>query len=87
MRAAVLDAVSAERDRQETLWAGDHGWGVGSCASEHVDERTKLAVLLEEVGEVARALLERDRASLRVELTQVAAVSVAWLESLGPEAG
>jgi len=37
--------------------------------------------IVEEVGEVARAL-EDDDSQLRVELVQVAAVAVAWLEAL-----
>ncbi len=40
-----------------------------------------LTVLMEEVGEVARAALERDEESLRYELVDVAQVVVAWLES------
>lgn len=79
-RAEVFALVAAERLRQEQKWAGVHEWGAGSCASGSVDARTKLAVLAEEFGEVARALLERDADGLRAELVQVAAVAVAWLE-------
>ncbi len=44
-----------------------------------------LAVLTEEVGEVANALIEHDRtdAHVREELVQVAAVACAWIEALG----
>ena len=42
----------------------------------------KAAVLNEECGEVARAVLDRDEDALVNELIQVAAVAVAWLESL-----
>jgi NTP pyrophosphatase (non-canonical NTP hydrolase) len=38
------------------------------------------SVLLEEAGEVARAVLEKDHDNLQVELVQVAAVCVKWLE-------
>lgn len=43
-------------------------------------QTSKLAVLAEEFGEVARAILERDEVNLREELVQVAAVTIAWLE-------
>jgi NTP pyrophosphatase (non-canonical NTP hydrolase) len=43
-----------------------------------------LAVLTEEVGEVAKELLESDgnKVNLRMELIQVAAVAVRWIEYL-----
>ena len=44
-----------------------------------------LAVLLEEVGEVAWALVRRDRENLREELAQVAAVCWRWLERMDKE--
>lgn len=81
-RAQAFQAISEERDRQEIRWAGNHAHGKGSCASPDVAEPVKVAVLTEEVGEVARALLDGDRAGLETELVQVAAVAVAWLEAL-----
>lgn len=43
----------------------------------------KVAVLTEETGEVARAVLDgRPLPELVNELTQVAAVAVAWMEAL-----
>ena len=81
-RISALIAVARERNRQEELWAGPHDHGKGSCASDEVPEPIKAAVLLEEVGEVARALLEGDREGLATELIQVAAVAVAWREAL-----
>lgn len=80
--ADVIGAVDAERARQRTKWQGPHDWGFGDCSSPGVQDSTKLAVLLEEVGEVARAYLERTPEQLRTELVQVAAVAVAWLESM-----
>ena len=71
-----------ERWRQEDLRAADVlDW---TCAHPRVTGDRKLAVLVEEVGEVAAALHEftGDPADLRAELVQVAAVAVAWLESL-----
>ena len=79
-RSEVYALVNAERDQQAIKWGDRHAWGQGDCSSLDVDDRTKLAVLTEEVGEVARALL--DGTDLRAELVQVAAVAVAWLEAL-----
>ena len=64
------------------MWNRAHPWGHGDCSSPHVSDLAKLAVLTEETGEVARALLEQDPDQLRTELVQVAAVAVAWLEAL-----
>lgn len=82
IRSHVFADIDAERERQEAQWSGPHGWGEGDCSSPGVPETVKFAVLGEEVGEVARALLEKDAAGLRVELVQVAAVAVAWLEGM-----
>lgn len=62
-----------ERDRQDALW-GPHG------GQDKMDLTTRLAVLAEEFGEVAHAVLEADFGNLSEELVQVAAVCVAWLE-------
>lgn len=50
------------------------------CSEPDVDDGYKLTVLTEELGEVARAILEGR--GLRDELVQVAAVAVAWIEAL-----
>jgi hypothetical protein len=43
----------------------------------------RLAILVEEVGDVARALtLNDDKTGLEVELIQVAAVAASWVEAL-----
>ena len=78
----ILTAIQDERDRQSQLWNREHGWGYGDCSSINLPAITKCAVLNEECGEVARAVLDRDNDALRRELVQVAAVAVAWLESL-----
>lgn len=57
-----------------------------ACA-DPIDEAVKLAALTEEVGEVARAVMARggwsgEEDNLREELVQVAAICVAWLETL-----
>lgn len=70
MTPAVLRAIEAERARQDARF-GSHEW---------VPDYLWLAILTEEVGEVARDLQERR--DVRRELVQVAAVAVAWLEAL-----
>ena len=45
----------------------------------YYNELTNMAILTEEVGEVAKALLEGSRAEVKAELIQVAAVIVTWL--------
>jgi NTP pyrophosphatase (non-canonical NTP hydrolase) len=79
----TVDAIRRERDRQTARWAGEHAWGEGDCSSRHVAPTVKAAVLTEECGEVARAVLDQDSDALHRELVQVAAaVAVAWLEGL-----
>ena len=56
--------------------------GLGRLLIGRTPHPVKVAVLTEEVGEVARAALEHDTDGLRLELVQVAAVAVAWLEAL-----
>lgn len=71
----VLTAIRKERTRQDKLW--------GELNRTYTHERW-LAVLTEEVGEVARDVLE-GKPTLREELVQVAAVAVAFIESLDEE--
>jgi NTP pyrophosphatase (non-canonical NTP hydrolase) len=68
----VLFEVEKERARQDKLWGSQrdfttHQW---------------LAILMEEVGEVARAALSHDRDNWYEELIQVAAVAVQMAEHL-----
>ena len=91
-REDIYTSIGDERDRQRAKWSGMHEWGIGDCSSREVGALVeyphdtgalvRLAVLAEECGEVARSVLERDEVNLRTELVQVAAVAVAWLESL-----
>jgi len=74
--------ILAERARQAEKWGGEHDWGSGDCSSSLVNAPVKAAVLAEECGEAAQAMLDRDTGRLTAELTQVAAVAVAWLEEL-----
>lgn len=78
--AAIWDEIQVERDRQRELWRDAHDWGAGDCSSSKVPVVVKAAVLMEESGEVARAVLDGDAQQLHRELVQVAAVAVAWLE-------
>lgn len=47
-----------------------------------MDPHRWLAIFTEEVGEVAREVVERDTDKLYQELVQAVAVGVAWLEDL-----
>ena len=82
IREAIFDAISDERLRQQDKFGGLHAWGSGDCSSHDVAPMTKVGVLTEELGEVARAVLDKDTDQLEVELVQLAAVAVAWLESI-----
>jgi NTP pyrophosphatase (non-canonical NTP hydrolase) len=81
-RGEIFLAITAERERQAVKWAGEHDWGHGDCSGDGVALTAKLTVLVEEVGEVARAILDQDGDGLRREAVQVAAVACAILESL-----
>jgi hypothetical protein len=90
-RLGAKDAVGRiedERERQkELLRKGEIHF---DCSSAIVDESRKLRVIIEELGEVAKAIDELERSSnalrrrehLMVELIQVAAVAVAWMEAV-----
>lgn len=75
--ATALETVLAERDRQELLYQqGELQW---IASDPECPDDLRLAALMEEVGEVARAYHDRND-NLTKELTQVAAVALAWLE-------
>jgi len=79
--ARALRDVHEERLRQDDLIsAGKIPW---NCSDPDAPDGYKLAVLTEELGEVARAILEGS--NLREELIQVAAVAVAWAEAIPPD--
>lgn len=86
-RIRIFEAINRERARQETLKAA--GKFKYTCVDSNMLSSEKYLVLAEEVGEVARAVLNlqkfasdysADLGKVREELIQVAAVSVAWLE-------
>jgi NTP pyrophosphatase (non-canonical NTP hydrolase) len=75
-REVLLDRIVAERVRQEALHPNR------TCAHP-IPAEHKVVVLTEEVGEVARSVLDGDPTEmLAEELVQVAAVALAWLEYL-----
>lgn len=68
--------VHQERERAHAKHAPN------SMETRPWDDPEWLPILVEEVGEVARALCEREpRERLREELLQVAAVACAWADS------
>jgi len=80
-RVDIWAQIINERGRQAAKWNLEHDWGYGDCSSDQVSPAVKAAVLAEECGEVARSALD-GTLDLKDELVQVAAVAVAWLESL-----
>ena len=73
----ICKEVKQERMRQLGLWGSEVNQHYGLSDTEY--NRLKFLVLSEEVGEVAKELLEGCQ-GLRAELIQVAAVAMAWLE-------
>lgn len=74
----AMTEVLQERMRQEDLYAsGELEW---IASRPDCPDGLRLAALVEEVGEVARAF--HDAGDVRTELVQVAAVAVAWIEGL-----
>ena len=71
-REQVTATVCQEMDRQAKKWGEDRG----------KPARVLILVLIEEVGEVARAVLEGKDGDLYKELIQVAAVASSWAEGL-----
>lgn len=91
-RSEVFGRIDIERGRQDAKFPGQ--WAAfdqrtmiepGELKSApsnlaRSDAFEMLAILTEEVGEVARSIIERDDGNLTTELVQVAAVVTAWLE-------
>lgn len=76
IRKEALSKIFAERRRQNAKWG-----------EQNHDDYVWLAILTEEVGELAQAMLEArfrgsqgTRSSINEELVQVAAVALSWLE-------
>ena len=75
LRSQVYALIDKERERQDVI----HG---GRTAADDIPAFLKVAVLVKGVGELSEGLIEQRREILQTELEQVAAVAVAWLESL-----
>ncbi len=80
-------SIRAEMLRQDLLKA--EGRFAHHCGDAELSNPERLAVLAEEFGEVARAILEQGKlandvtgADLREELVQVAAVAAKWIEGI-----
>lgn len=82
--------ILEERDRQDELKAEGR---FKMTLADPMPDAEKLACILEECGEVARNVLARmqlvndgstDDDELRKEIVQIAALSLAWVESLIP---
>lgn len=78
---SVLNAVAAERARQDARWG-----------EQNHDAYTYLAILTEEVGEAAQAALHdqfggKAAGTLEAEVIQIAAVAVAWVECIRRRTG
>jgi NTP pyrophosphatase (non-canonical NTP hydrolase) len=75
VRDKIFESISEARFKADNKW-GDNS--LFFCT----DKTLAVTVLLEEVGEVARAVLENDNENLKNELIDVAQVVVAWLDSM-----
>lgn len=69
MRSHIFQDIEAERMKQDAKWGEQN----------HTPLKW-LAILMEEVGEVAQAILQGNRLQCIEELIQCAAVIIAWLE-------
>ena len=83
----VLQGIRNECARQQSLKAA--GRFAHTCRDEEVSDAARAVILMEEVGEVARAVLEttnlandKHDKSLRKELIQVAAVCTSWVQGM-----
>lgn len=75
----AYQAIAVERIKQHRKWRNTGG----DCSRPDLPNDTRLRILLEEVGEVARALNDKEPVDhLEAELIQVAAVCVGWIEGL-----
>ena len=89
-RDEILAAVEAERKRQHEKWGDEHLWGFGDCSypDDCVPIIVKAGVLVEEAGEVMKAVLTAGPAEapsdpdVRAETIQTLAVAWAILEAM-----
>lgn len=74
----IMNEIRLERERQEGL-KRDGKFRL-TCADAEMGDGQFLSVLMEEVGEIAKAFNEADEENALTEMVQVAAVCVARLE-------
>lgn len=68
----IIEKIRIERRRQDLKWGEDRD----------LSDDKWMVILIEEVGEVAKGILECVHpCSMDSEIIQVAAVAIAWLES------
>lgn len=83
-RINIFQLIDQERDRQDKLHplpvVGEHESQDLKVWNAVLNNSEMFAVLVEEVGEVARAL--QGEGSLQEELVQIASVCVRWLENI-----
>lgn len=70
-RYKIFELINQERDKQDAKWGA-----LPRC----LPDLLWIDILLEELGECAKAILKQDWNNLKVEIVQVAAVAIAWLE-------
>lgn len=86
-RASIYRLIDAERARQQAKF------GNCSISGESINNDKRIAIMVEELGEVAKAADELAlrggsyAQALRDELVQVAACAVGWLELFEPSEG
>ena len=69
-KSVFQDMTDIERQYQVKKWGVQH----------HTDEKWGM-ILLEEVGELAKAVLEKNESNILTEMVQVAAVLETWVTS------
>lgn len=81
----AINSIVAERERQDALKSQDRF--KYTCADWELSDSERLAILVEEIGEVAREVLGNQDLTtdgtpgrLQTELVQAAAIIVSWLE-------
>lgn len=76
-RAEILARISGARELADIKWERT---SLAEPLAGHSDYKIA-TILMEEVGEIARAIIENDNENLVDEIFDVLQVCVAWLES------
>lgn len=84
----ITAALRDERSYQNARWGRVHPWGRGDCSSPDVPMVVKAGVLVEEAGEVMKAVLNagpeaaKTDVEVKNEAIQTMAVAYAILEGM-----